>query len=65
MKTWYFSECPYPALPNGGQILTALRAIGYRDVYGNSPPNLPEYTATLALSQVAPFVIAPTGAFGT
>ena len=46
---------PNPALPNGLQILTALRAKGYRDAYGNPPPNLPEYTATVGLSQTAPF----------
>lgn len=44
-----------PALPNGIAILTALREKGYRDVYGNPPPNLPEYTASLALSQTAQF----------
>jgi iron complex outermembrane recepter protein len=46
---------PNPAVPNGPQILTALRAQGYRDVYGNAPPNLPEYMASLALSQVSQF----------
>jgi iron complex outermembrane receptor protein len=50
---------PNPALPNGLQILNGLRAAGYRDVYGNSPPNLPEYTATLALSQTSQ---SPNGA---
>lgn len=44
---------PNPALPNGMQILNALRAMGYRDVYGNSPPNLPQYTASVALSQTS------------
>ncbi|MGA2189662.1 MAG: TonB-dependent receptor [Steroidobacteraceae bacterium] len=46
---------PNPALPNGVQLLTALRAQGYRDVYGNAPPNLPTYTAALALSQTSTF----------
>ena len=46
---------PNPALPNGPAILTALRAQGYRDVYGNAPPNLPTYMATLALSQTSQF----------
>jgi iron complex outermembrane receptor protein len=46
---------PNPALPNGIQLLSALRAQGYRDVYGNAPPNLPEYTAALALSQTSQF----------
>src|ERR1700684_697450 len=46
---------PNPAVPNGPQILTALRAQGYRDVYGNAPPNLPEYMASLALSQTSQF----------
>lgn len=46
---------PNPALPNGPQILTALRAQGYRDVYGNAPPNLPTYMASLALSQTSQF----------
>jgi iron complex outermembrane receptor protein len=46
---------PNPAVPNGPQILTALRAKGYRDVYGNAPPNLPTYMASLALSQISQF----------
>jgi iron complex outermembrane receptor protein len=46
---------PNPALPNGPAILAALRAKGYRDVYGNSPPNLPTYMSTLALSQTSQF----------
>jgi iron complex outermembrane receptor protein len=46
---------PNPALPNGVAILTALRAQGYRDVYGNAPPNLPTYTASLALAQTSTF----------
>ncbi len=46
---------PNPALPNGVALLTALRAQGYRDVYGNAPPNLPTYTASLALSQTSTF----------
>src|SRR6202790_4987165 len=44
---------PNPALPNGLALLTALRAKGSRDVYGNAPPNLPPYMATRALSQTA------------
>jgi iron complex outermembrane recepter protein len=44
-----------PALPQGIQILTALREKGYHDVYGNPPPNLPRYTATAALSQTSTF----------
>jgi hypothetical protein len=44
-----------PGLPNGVALLTALRAKGYRDVYGNPPPNLPEFTASLALSQTSQF----------
>jgi iron complex outermembrane receptor protein len=46
---------PNPALPNGVALLSALRAKGYRDVYGNQPPNLPNYMASLALSQVTQF----------
>ena len=46
---------PNPALPNGPALLTTLRAQGYRDVYGNAPPNLPTYTAALALSQNSTF----------
>jgi iron complex outermembrane receptor protein len=46
---------PNPALPNGPQLLSALRAQGYRDVYGNAPPNLPTYTAAVALSQTSTF----------
>ncbi|HLW25507.1 MAG TPA: TonB-dependent receptor [Steroidobacteraceae bacterium] len=44
-----------PGLPNAVAILTSLRAKGYRDAYGNPPPNLPEYTATVALSQTSSF----------
>jgi iron complex outermembrane receptor protein len=44
-----------PALPNAQQLLTAQRLAGYRDVYGNSPPNLPQYMAQLALSQTSKF----------
>ena len=36
-------------------LLAALREKGYRDVYGNSPPDLPTFTASLALSQTSPF----------
>jgi iron complex outermembrane recepter protein len=46
---------PDPALPNATQLLTALRYTGYRDVYGHAPPNLPNYTANLALSQTSTF----------
>jgi len=46
---------PNPALPNGPQILSGLRAQGYRDVYGNAPPDLPTYTAAVALSQTSTF----------
>jgi len=46
---------PNPALPNGPAILSALRAQGYRDVYGNAPPNLPTYTAAVALAQTSTF----------
>jgi iron complex outermembrane receptor protein len=46
---------PNPALPNGVALLTALRAQGYRDVYGNAPPNLPTFTASLALAQTSTF----------
>jgi iron complex outermembrane receptor protein len=46
---------PNPAVPNGVQILTNLRAQGYKDVYGNPPPNLPTYTATMSLSQTSTF----------
>jgi iron complex outermembrane receptor protein len=46
---------PNPALPNAAALLNTLRLAGYRDVYGNSPPNLPTYTATLAISHAYPF----------
>ncbi len=46
---------PNPALPNGVALLTALRAQGYRDVYGNAPPNLPEFTASVALAETSTF----------
>jgi len=44
-----------PALPNGLAILTALRQKAYRDVYGNPPPNLPEFTTSINLSQTSQF----------
>ncbi len=46
---------PNPAVPNAGAILSGLRAQGYRDVYGNAPPNLPTYTVALALAQTSTF----------
>ena len=46
---------PNPAVPNGPAILSAIRAQGYRDVYGNAPPNLPTYTAAVALAQTSTF----------
>jgi hypothetical protein len=46
---------PGNPLPKAQQILNTLRRAGYRDVYGNAPPNLPAYTATLALSQTSAF----------
>jgi iron complex outermembrane receptor protein len=41
---------PGNPLPNALQILNALRQAGYRDLYGNPPPNLPAVTLTTALS---------------
>ena len=46
---------PNPAVPNASAILNGLRAAGYRDVYGNAPPNLPTYMASLNLSQTSQF----------
>ena len=46
---------PCADLPNCTGVLSALRAKGYRDVYGNAPPNLPAYTANVSLSQTARF----------
>ncbi len=46
---------PNPTVPNGPALLSGLRAQGYRDVYGNAPPNLPTYTAALALAQTSTF----------
>jgi iron complex outermembrane receptor protein len=46
---------PCADLPNCVGVLSGLRAKGYRDVYGNAPPNLPAYTANLALSQTTKF----------
>jgi iron complex outermembrane receptor protein len=59
----YIAQYGYPAFLaaefgqdlNGLAILTGLRQQGYRDVYGNSPPNMPEFTATMALSQTSRF----------
>ncbi len=42
-------------VPNCVGVLSAMRAKGYRDVYGNAPPNLPKYTATVSLSQTSKF----------
>jgi len=46
---------PDNPLPNAQAILNGLRRAAYRDVYGNSPPDLPAYTGTVALSQNYPF----------
>ena len=46
---------PCADLANCTAVLTSARAKGYRDVYGNAPPNLPAYTANLALSQTTRF----------
>jgi iron complex outermembrane receptor protein len=35
--------------------LSGLRSQGYRDVYGNAPPNLPSFTAAVALAQTSTF----------
>ena len=36
-------------------VLTTLRQAAYRDVYGNSPPSLPEWTITTTLSHATGF----------
>jgi iron complex outermembrane receptor protein len=46
---------PDNPLPNAQQILNGLRRAAYRDVYGNPPPNLPAFTATLAFAQTSEF----------
>jgi iron complex outermembrane receptor protein len=57
--TTEFGE-PNNPLPNAQAILNGLRRAGYRDVYGNAPPDLPAYTATVALQQTYPFADGST-----
>ena len=49
----YLQACDfacYGDLFTGSPGLNALREAAYRDVYGNAPPNLPEWTVTAALT---------------
>jgi iron complex outermembrane recepter protein len=49
----YLEACDYTCygdLFTGSPGLNALREAAYRDVYGNAPPNLPQWTATASLS---------------
>ncbi len=49
----YLAACAYTCygdLFTGSPGLNALRQAAYRDVYGNAPPSLPEWTATAALT---------------
>ncbi|HTV79413.1 MAG TPA: TonB-dependent receptor [Steroidobacteraceae bacterium] len=49
----YLTACDYTCygdLFTGSPGLNALRETAYRDVYGNAPPNLPEWTVTGALT---------------
>ncbi len=51
----YGADAFYSVLISGSPQLNALRAAAYRDVYGNAPPNLPEWTASVNLSHTLPF----------
>jgi iron complex outermembrane recepter protein len=49
----YLNACGdtcYGDLFTGTPALNALREAAYRDVYGNAPPNLPEWTISAAIS---------------
>lgn len=50
----YGADAFYSVLVTGSPALNALRAAAYRDVYGNAPPSLPEWTATANLSHTLP-----------
>ncbi len=51
----YGSDAYYAVLYTGSPALNALRQAAYRDVYGNAPPNLPEWLASVNLSHTLPF----------
>lgn len=50
----YGADAFYSIVATGSPALNALRLGAYRDVYGNSPPSLPEWTATANLSHTLP-----------
>jgi iron complex outermembrane recepter protein len=51
----YGADAFYSIVGTGSPVLNALREAAYRDVYGNAPPSLPEWTATVNLSHNRPF----------
>ena len=51
----YGADAFYSIVGTGSPALNALRQGAYRDVYGNAPPSLPEWTATVNLSHTLPF----------
>ena len=50
----YGADAFYSIVATGSPALNALRTTAYRDVYGNAPPSLPEWTATVNLSHTLP-----------
>jgi iron complex outermembrane receptor protein len=51
----YGADAFYSIVGTGSPELNALRQAAYKDVYGNAPPSLPEWTATANLSHTLPF----------
>jgi iron complex outermembrane receptor protein len=50
----YGAQAFYSIIATGSPALNALRQGAYRDVYGNAPPSLPEWIATVNLSHTLP-----------
>lgn len=50
----YGADAFYSIVATGDPQLNALRQAAYKDVYGNAPPSLPEWTASVNLSHTLP-----------
>jgi iron complex outermembrane receptor protein len=50
----YGANAFYSVVATGSPALNALRQGAYRDVYGNAPPSLPEWIASVNLSHTLP-----------
>jgi iron complex outermembrane receptor protein len=51
----YGADAFYSVFLTGSPELNAIRRGAYRDVYGNAPPSLPEWTASMNISHTLPF----------